>query len=123
MRGVEPAGAPQVGADDDGLDVVGPQVRRAGDLGVAEAVEGEARLQHLLAAPGQRVGVGRLGGAQRADAELAVLEHLGVAERDLVARRAAADPQPDPADEVLPEVDERRAGRRRADLDARAASR
>src|SRR3712207_8215716 len=37
-------------------------------------------------------------------------EHLGVAERDGRARRAC-DPQPHPADHVLPHVDDRLAGR------------
>ena len=61
-----------------GVDVAGPAV----DLGVAEAVEGEARLP-LLAA-GRRRGCSRRSTAalaQRAGAELAVLQHLGGAHR------------------------------------------
>ena len=46
------------------------------------------RLEDVVAAAEDEP-VGRLGGAQRADAQLAVLEHLGVPERDLVARLAA----------------------------------
>ena len=96
----------QVGADHDGLDVAALQIGARRHLGVAEAVEGERRLEHLLAA-GEHVGVGGLRRAQRADAQLPVLEHLGVPHDNLVARRGTADRQPDPADEVLAEVDER----------------
>jgi hypothetical protein len=43
--------------------------------------------------------------AERADAELAELENLGVPHGDLGAGRAA-HPDPHPADEILAEVDE-----------------
>ncbi len=114
VGGAEPAGAPEVGADDDGLDVLGAHLD-PGDLRVAEAVEGEARLEHLDTA-GQDVAVGGLGRAQRADAELTVLEHLGVTDRDLGAGVGIAHGQSHPADQVLAEVDERRAGRGAEDL-------
>jgi hypothetical protein len=44
-----------------------------------------------------------------------VLEHLGVADHDLLARGLVPDPEPHPADKVLPEVDQGGPGRRRGD--------
>jgi hypothetical protein len=66
-------------------------------------VEGEGRLEDLLGAPGQQEGVGGPRRPQRPHAELAVLEHLRVPDDDLVAG-LTAHAQPDPADDVLPEV-------------------
>ena len=62
----------------DGSEVAGPAL----DLGVAEAVEGELRLPGLQGPAPQGVAVGRRGGAEWPGAELAVLQHLGVPERD-----------------------------------------
>ena len=52
---------------------------------------------------------------ERPDAQLPVLEDLGVADHDLVAGGLVADVEPHPADEVLPEVDQGGAGRRGED--------
>ena len=60
--------------------------------------------------------VGCLRGSQRPGAQLVVLQHLGVANRDRCAGWAPyAELQP--ADEVLAEVDQRLAGRGGPDLD------
>ena len=85
------------------------------DLDVAEAVEGERRLELVLAAA-QDEAVGCLGGSQRPGAQLVVLEHLGVPQRDR-RYRPGPGPEPQPADQVLPEIDQRPASRRRPDLD------
>ena len=92
--------------------------RPSRDLGVPESVERELRLPLELAVTGEREPVGRLSLAKRPRSELAVLEHLGVAQHDLGAGRAR-HPHPQPADEVLPEVEDRLAGRRRDHLDDR----
>lgn len=118
VRALEPAGPLHLRVDDDGLD----RLRRdlaweAGDLGVSEAVEGERRLEDVLA-PGQHEGVGRVGATQRPGAQLAVLEDLRVPDDDLGAG-LTLDAQAQPADEVLTEVDERLARRRGPDLDRR----
>src|SRR4249920_164516 len=90
---------PHVGMDDDRLQGARGQLARpAGDLGVAEAVEG----------------LGGLGAAQRPRAEFAVLQDLTVADDDLVPG-LALDREAQPADEVLPEVRQRAARRRRPD--------
>ena len=73
-------------------------------------MEGESGCHTSGPSPRQRVAVGGLGGAQRLGAELAVLEHLGVTQRDRGARRAVTR-ELDPADEVLAEVDDRATGR------------
>ena len=91
--------------------VAGP----AADLRVAEPVERLGRLEEVVA-PAEHEPVGGLGGPQRADAQLAVLEHLRVPQRDLVAR-LAAHREAQPADQVLPEVDQRPSRRRGPDLD------
>ena len=62
----------------------------AGDLDVAEAVVGEARLEHLDAVSAQRELVALGGAAQVLGVERAVgVEHLAVAQHDVVARCAA----------------------------------
>jgi hypothetical protein len=76
-------------------------------------MEGERRLEGVVPA-GQDEAVCRLRGAQRPDAELAVLQHFGVPDRDRGAA-VAADGEAQPADEVLPEVDQGPAGRRGPD--------
>ena len=106
VRRREPPGAGHVGVQHDGLDV-GRVDLETRDLGVAEAVEREAGLQGLVAARQVERRGGR-GVAQRADAELPVFEHLGVAHHDALPRGAArADPQA--ADEILTEVEDRAA--------------
>ena len=50
---------------DPGQIPLGQLARKAGHLDVTEAVEGEVRLEDLVAAgPGQHEGVGLMGGAQ-----------------------------------------------------------
>ncbi len=105
VRAGERAGAAQVGPDDDGRDRVGVELARpAADLGVAEAVEGEGRLE-LVVPAGQDEPVGGLRGTQGADAELVVLQHLRVPQRDGGAR-LAPHPDLDEPDQVLPEVEQ-----------------
>ena len=121
---LEVPGAAQLGVHDDRLERVGGQLAGrlggpAGDLGVAEAVEGLGRLEEVVAAA-EHEPVGRVRGAQGPDAELAVLEDLGVAQGDLLTG-LAADGEAQPADEVLAEVDQRPPGRRGPDLDGRRA--
>ena len=103
----ERAGGLGVGVDDHGLDVgVRVQAGVAGDLGVAEAMDGEARLPLMrarLVAEGVPVGGG--GGAQRSHAEVAIFEDLGVAQPDALPGRAG-DGDPQPAGDVLAEVDD-----------------
>ena len=92
-----------------GLQLAGPAV----DLGIAEAVEGEARLPGLHAAARAACSWSvALARAQRAGAQLAVLEHLGVAQGDRLPGRAL-HVNAQPADQVLAEVDERLARRAR----------
>ena len=55
---LEPAGPDNVGAQHDRLDVGGGEVVQSVHLRVAEAVEGEVGLQHLLVGTAQDVGVG-----------------------------------------------------------------
>ena len=75
-------------------------------LRVLEAVEREGRLERRLAVVREHVPVGRARRAQRLRVDRAVgLEHLGVAHLDAVAGRAADD-EPEPARDVLAEVDE-----------------
>src|ERR1700758_5267973 len=102
---------PHVGMDDDrlqgarGQGVCGQLAWPAGDLGVAEAVEGLGGLEVVLPA-GQDEPVGGLGAAQWPCAEFAVLQDLTVADDDLVPG-LALDREAQPADEVLPEVRQR----------------
>ena len=68
---------------------VWPQLARpAVDLRIAEAVEGEARLPGFFPSAAQDIVVGSPGCAQRADAQLAVFQHLGMAQGDGLSRRA-----------------------------------
>ena len=84
----EPIGA-DVGAHHDGRERAGIEgARPAGHLRVAEAVEGQRRLEYVVFSAEDEA-VGRLGAAQRPDAELIVLDHLGVPKHDLGAGRAA----------------------------------
>ena len=115
VRRVERAGRLHVGVAHDGLDRVGRQLARpAVDLHVAEAVDRERRLVGLDAATAEHVGVGLRRAAERPGAELAVLEHLGVVQHDRVTGRAV-DGEPDPAGDVLAEVDDGGAAGRCAD--------
>ena len=109
VRALEGAGALHVGVDDDRLEgrrvqVAGPTV----DLDVAESVEGELRLPGGRAVSVADEPVGRLGGPQRTGGQLAVLEHLGVAERDHLPRGRVGGAA-HPADQVLAEVKDRQA--------------
>jgi hypothetical protein len=114
---LEPAGARHVGVDDECGDIIGSQLARpAVDLGEPEPVERESRVPDLAPLAGQGVVVGGDGGPERLGAELTVLQHLGVAERDLGAGRSRHR-ELDDADQVLAEVDDRAAARRRRDLD------
>ncbi|GAA3143022.1 hypothetical protein GCM10020001_077430 [Nonomuraea salmonea] len=134
VRAPERAGRPQIGMTHDRLDRgldpgpgtvatagldpgpgavagLGQRARPAVDLGVPEAVHGEAGLPLLgdvVAA--QRVRVRGGGVAQWTEAERAVLQDLGVAEGDrLPGRTLDADAQP--AGDVLAEVEDGLAGR------------
>jgi hypothetical protein len=78
-------------------------------------MEGEARLEYLQRCAGQQVGVGGLGGPERPHSQLPVLQDLGVPDYDLLARSLVSCPEPHPADEVLPEIDQGGPGRRRED--------
>ena len=71
---------------------------------------------HSSSPPGEDEPVGRGRLAQRPGAQLAVLEHLGVAEHDLGAG-GPGHAQPEPAHEVLPEVEDGLARGRRDHLD------
>ena len=117
MGGLEPAGPGNVGVDDDRLDVLGGELPGpAGHLRIAETVERERRLEVVAVdVTGEHQLIGGLRGAQRPGAELLVLEHLGVAQGDLRARRAG-DCEAQPAHEVLPEVEQRLPGGRGPDL-------
>ena len=112
VRAGEPAGALHVGVDHLGADRGRVELARpALDLGVAEAVEGELRLPGDRAVRRRRVSVSvAFAGPQRPGAELVVLQHLGVPQGDHGAGRPV-DGQPQPADEVLAEVEHRPAGR------------
>ena len=105
---------------DDRPDVLGVELARpAVDLDIAEAVEGEARLPRLVVTAAQRVAVRGRRVAQRAGAELAVLEDFGVTQRDRRAGRSPRTRDAQPADEVLAEVDDRPAARRCRDRNRR----
>ena len=118
----------QVGVHDDAGDVV--RAERAGvalDPDVLEAVGGEPRVEHVALAAGRDHGVD-LAGAERLGQErhrrpqvlhghVAVrAQRLAVGERDLGARVAEVR-QPDPAVDVLAEVDEVHAGTQLGDRD------
>ena len=111
---LEPPRAGHVGVQHDRLDVGGVDVGPS-DLGVAEPVEREAALEDLDAGAGEGEGGGRLRVAQGTDAELAVFEHLGVADGQGGAG-GAGRPDPQASDEVLPEVEDASAGGRRDHL-------
>ena len=81
VRALEFADPPQLGGDHDGGErirgeLTGPPVH----LDVAEAVEGERRLEHVVAAAEDEA-IGGLGGSQRSGAQFVVLQ---------APRRAAA---------------------------------
>ena len=101
---------------DDRQHVLGPEAPRpAVHLRVAKAVVGEPGLPLLgLAAP-HRVPVGGPCRSQRPDAQLAVLEDLGVAQRHRLPR-SALDADAQAPHEVLTEVHDRAARRRAQDL-------
>ena len=91
--------------------------RKAGHLDILEAVEGEARRPHLLAAAFEDIGVNlarfaQVFGHQRA----VVVKHLTEAQRDLRARRTR-DTQPDTARQVLANVEDVYAVLRRRNSD------
>ena len=111
LEGADPL---EVGGDHHGRQIVGGQVPGPTvDLQVTEPVEGEGRLEDVLA-PAQGEPVGGLGRAQRARAQLVVLEHLRVPEGDHRPGRTL-DGEPHPADQVLTEVDQRLPARRGPD--------
>jgi hypothetical protein len=112
VRGGEPTGAAEVSANHDGFQVGRRQVGHAVQLGVAETVEGQRRLEQLLLVAGDKVGVGGLGAAQREGGQLSALQHLGVPDGHGRPGSEPAHGDPGPADEVLPEIDQRAASRR-----------
>ena len=73
-------------------------------------MEGEGRLQYLPVAASHQVGVGRLGVAQRAYPEFAVLQYLRVPDHHPVPGGEPAHGQAYPADQVLPEVHQQLSG-------------
>ena len=93
----EGADAFQVGMDHYGFEVIRRQGSGpAGDLGVTEAVECLGGFEGVLAA-GQDEGVRGLRGAQRPDAQLAVLQHFGVLDGNgLSGLPAQSAPGPEP---------------------------
>src|SRR3954451_9702694 len=91
--------------DRPGLNLPGPPV----DLGVSEPVERKARLPLLFSSAAQGVAIRRCGLAKRPDAQLARLEDLRVSKRDRLSGRAA-NADPEPTNEVLTEIENRRAG-------------
>ena len=91
------------------------RARPALDRRVPEAVERELRRPLLVALACQHVRVRRLRQPQRARAELAVLEDLGMAERDDSAL-GTVHPDPQSSDQVLSEVEQRDARRGGGDL-------
>ena len=107
---LEPAGALQIGVADHRADPVGSKFSwPAVHFGVAEAMDGEARLPGFRSATPQRVAIRSLGGPQRAHAQLAVLQHLGMAQRDGGALLTLhCDPQA--TNDVLAEVNQCAAG-------------
>ena len=95
------------------------RLRQAGQLHVAEAVVGEARLEDELAVRARRVAVhlrraAQVGGVERA----VVVEHLGVAEGDGLAGGAGGF-HAAPAHHVLAEIEHEHAGLRLGHLDGR----
>ncbi len=117
VRGGEAPGRRHVGVDDDaGEAVEGRLARPALDRHVAEALEGEVRLVHLVAAALQRVLHLLLRRPEVGGVEVAVLvEHLGVAQGHRRPRRAP-HLQAHVAHHVLAHVDDRLAGGRLQDL-------
>src|SRR5665647_1968277 len=106
VRALEVPDPVQLGVHDHCAESVSVDLARpAVDLGIAEAVERLRRLEDVIAT-GRGVRVGRLGRSERARAQLLVLEHLSVTDRDRRACRGV-EPHSDPADEVLAEVDYR----------------
>ncbi len=88
------------------VEVSGPSI----DLGVAEAVVGEPGFPGLGGGAGEPVVVGGDGDPEGPGAELTVLQHFGMPERDLVPGRPG-DGDLEPADEVLPEIEDQGPGR------------
>ncbi len=106
VRGAEPARALHVAVMHARQDVALLQVARpAVHLGVAVAVDREARLPRLRSPATEVVDVGGRGGAERACVELTVLQHLRVPQHDGAAGRPV-DRDPQATRVVLPEVEQ-----------------
>ena len=119
VRAREGASRFEVRVADDRRDALRTELTRpTRHLGVPEAVHGEGRLVGLRSATGEHVAVGGRGAAQRPRAQLAVLQHFGVAKRYLGARRPGHR-DPNPAGDVLAEVHEGGSARRIEDGDRR----
>ena len=119
MRRRPAAGPAHVAVADHGRQVVdrvsttGPAVH----LDVAESVEGEKRLPHLVPFPRQRVLIGGLGQPQRPQREFAVhVEYLGMPQGHDVAR-GTGDLDTYPTRDVLPEIQHAAPGRCQEGLD------
>src|SRR5699024_4499159 len=103
---LEPAGAAHITTNDDGgdcfrIELAGP----AAHLRIAKPMEGELRLKYVLTT-GADERVRRIGCPKRAHTQLPVLEHLRMPHRDRVPGWAAHT-HPQPAHQVLPEVEHR----------------
>jgi hypothetical protein len=107
VAALEGPGDPDVGVHDVGGYVPGRELARvAGDLDIPEAVPREVGLEHLRATRGPEL-IGLAGGPEIVDIQVAVgVEGLTVTQPDRLTA-GAVDRQPDPAGEVLPEIDDR----------------
>ncbi len=119
IRRDEPSGAGHVAVQHDPGDRRGGQFARVSlDRDVAEPHEGEVRLEHLLTAAAAQgvldlgLRIAEVGGVELPRA----VEHLGMAQPDHGAARPP-DPEPHPADHVLPEIGHGEAGRGAEDPD------
>ena len=112
VGGGQPPGAAHVGVDHDRAEGRAQVVSLpAGDLDVAETVEGEAGLPLLVGSAVPGVDVGGLRGTEGLEVDLAAGHPFGVAQDDLPAFGDRAV-QADPAADLLAEVEDGPAGRR-----------
>ena len=114
-----PVGAGRCGSTTASRSSVVELARPAGDLGVAEAVEGEPRLPASRSVAVEHDDVGRRGLAQRRVPSSPSSSTSACRSVISVPAGPPGSRDPQPADQVLPEVDERLAGRRRRDLQRR----
>jgi hypothetical protein len=107
VRALEAAGERSVAVQDPGQDVLGlEQAGIAADFHVTETVKGELRFEELACLAGGDVAVSRPRPAQIVEVELAIGEHLSVAQHDPLSACRSAYPQPYPPHQVLSEIDD-----------------